>query len=301
MPDGGGSCGRPDDGLPAQRPRDPEARGRAVRRPGDRLAAAGQELAPVRLRGLRLPHEAARRRAARARPRGRRPGRDAHVEPPRAPRDVHRRARRRLRHPHPEPPAAPRRQHVHREPRRGQGARRRQGALAARGAVRRPRRLRARDRRGRGRRARGRDRLRGARRLGGRERVRLPRHRRARGGRDVLHERDDRPAEGRRLLAPRDRDPRADGGGPPRPPRGRHGPPGRADVPRERLVLPVQLHAGRREAGLPGAAPRPGEPPRRLRRGGGDGERRGADDLDGDPAGARRESHRAGTSPACAR
>ena len=50
------------------------------------------------------------------------------------------------------------------------------------------------DRRRRGRDARGRDRLRGAPRLGGRERVLVSRHRRARRGRDVLHERDDRAA-----------------------------------------------------------------------------------------------------------
>ena len=44
-------------------------------------------------------------------------------------------------------------------------------------------------------------------------------------GRDVLHERHDRPAEGRRLLAPRDRDPRAHRGRAARDHRGRHRPP----------------------------------------------------------------------------
>ena len=43
-------------------------------------------------------------------------------------------------------------------------------------------------------------------------------------------------------------------------------PPRRADVPRERLVLPVLLHDDRRQAGLPRPAPRSREPARGLRR-----------------------------------
>ena len=79
----------------------------------------------------------------------------------------------------------------------------------------------------------------------------VPRHRRARGGGDVLHERHHRPAEGRRLLAPRDRDPlaRLDAS------RARSGSPSadavparRADVPRERVGLPVHVHARRRRS-----------------------------------------------------
>ena len=73
---------------------------------------------------------------------------------------------------------------------------------------------------------------------------------------DVLHERHHRAAEGRPLLAPRDRDPRADGDRVPRHARRRRLPPGRADVPRERVVLPVLLHDDRRQAGLPRPAPR---------------------------------------------
>ena len=42
-------------------------------------------------------------------------------------------------------------------------------------------------------------------------------------------------------------------------------PPGRADVPRERVVLPVLLHDDRRQAGLPRPAPRSRQPARGLR------------------------------------
>ena len=45
--------------------------------------------------------------------------------------------------------------------------------------------------------------------------------------------------------------------------RARHDPAGRADVPRERLGLPVPRDDARREARVPGAVPRPGEPARR--------------------------------------
>ncbi len=84
--------------------------------------------------------------------------------------------------------------------------------------------------------------------------VLLPRPPREHRRSDVLHERYDRPAEGRSLLASRDRDPRAHGDRLPRDVRGRRVPPGRADVPRERVVLPVLVHDDRRQAGLPGAA-----------------------------------------------
>ena len=81
-----------------------------------------------------------------------------------------------------------------------------------------------------------------------------PRDRRALRRRHVLHERHDRAAEGRPLLAPRDRPPlaRLAHGGRARRDRGRHRPAGRPDVPRERLGLPLHVHARRREAGLPG-------------------------------------------------
>ena len=88
-------------------------------------------------------------------------------------------------------------------------------------------------------------------------RVGRPRARRERGRRDVLHERHDRPAEGRRLLAPLD-DPahaRRRVGAPLGigSSRGGHVPAGRADVPRERVGLPVPRGDARREASsIPG-------------------------------------------------
>src|SRR6476659_5211040 len=109
------------------------------------------------------------------------------------------------------------------------------------------------------------------------------------GGGDVLHERHHGPAEGRPLLASRDRAPRPHGRVPPRRERGGHDPARRADVPRERVVLPVHLLPRRSEAGVPGAAPRPREPPRGIRAGEGDPERGRAHDLDGHPPGARRD------------
>ena len=71
-------------------------------------------------------------------------------------------------------------------------------------------------------------------------------------------------------------------------------PPGRADVPRERVGLPVLLHDDRRQAGLPRPAPRPAEPARRLRRAQRHGDGRRADDLAGHPADARCEPRRMG-------
>ena len=115
----------------------------------------------------------------------------------------------------------------------------------------------------------------------------------------MLHERHHRPAQGRPLLAPRDRDPLAglDAERHARPERDGRRAPGRADVPRERLGLPLHVHADRRQPGLPRPASRPAEPARGVRAGRGDGDRRSADDLDGDPAGARREPRRLGPLP----
>ena len=127
-----------------------------------------------------------------------------------------------------------------------------------------------------------------------------PRARRERSRCDVLHERHDRPAEGRALLAPLDDAPHARRRG--RQPDGaRHlgagrDPARRADVPCERLGLPVPGDDARREARLPGAVPRPGEPARRVRVGERDVDGRRADDLARHPPAARRESRAAGTS-----
>ncbi len=86
--------------------------------------------------------------------------------------------------------------------------------------------------------------------------------RRERGGGDVLHERHDRPPARRRLLAPLLRPPRARRR---REQPARHGlrrrrrgAAGRADVPRERLGLPVPRDDAGREARLPRPPPRPG-------------------------------------------
>ena len=96
--------------------------------------------------------------------------------------------------------------------------------------------------------------------------------RRGHGRGDVLHERHDRDAEGRPLLAPLDRPAHARPGarGAARPARDRDGdvPAGRADVPRERVGLSVHVPDGRREARLPRPVPRPGDAARRLRAGG---------------------------------
>ncbi len=127
-------------------------------------------------------------------------------------------------------------------------------------------RLRARRRGRRRRDARRGDRLRGPHRGRRRVGVLVPRHPRAGRGRDVLHERHHGPPQGRPLLAPRDRDPRADGDRVPRDARGRRLPPGRPDVPRERVVLPLRVHDDGRQAGLPRAPPRSSEPARGLRR-----------------------------------
>ena len=68
------------------------------------------------------------------------------MEPLAAPRGVHGLAGRRVRHAHAEPPPPPRRQHVHRDARRRPRAHRRQDPVAARRAVRGPLQVRARHR-----------------------------------------------------------------------------------------------------------------------------------------------------------
>jgi hypothetical protein len=81
----------------------------------------------------------------------------------------------------------------------------------------------------------------------------------------VLHVRDDRPAEGRRVLAPRSGPPQPRAGsGRDRRPRVRRRPTRRADVPCERLGPALHLHDDRSHAGPSRAAPRCGEPVRSL-------------------------------------
>ena len=82
---------------------------------------------------------------------------------------------------------------------------------------------------------------------GGVRAIRLPRGRRASGGRSVLHERHDRQPEGRALLAPLDQ-PALDGDadeGRARPVERRQGAGGRADVPRQRLGAAARRGARR--------------------------------------------------------
>ena len=259
----------------------------------DRHAAPRPELPPLHVRRRRAAGRArSRSRSPGLGPRARRPRRDAVLEPQRAPRGVPRHPLRRLRAAHAEPAAAPERPRLHRDARRRPRRDRRPEPAAAARAVRRPHRDRARPRR--------RGLLRGAARRRRSRRVGRPRARRERGGGDVLHERHDRAAEGRPLLAPLDdaaharrRRRQPDGA--------RHlgagrDPAGRADVPRERVGLSVSRDDARREARLPGAVPRPREPARRLRVGGRhlDGGR--PDDLARDPQHARRRTPASGTS-----
>ena len=283
---------------------DPAARRGAVRPQVDHEPAARQELAHLHLRRFRPSREAALARAPRrARPRRRRPRGDVRLEPPRAHGGLPRRSDRRLRHPHAQPAAPPRRPHLHRDARRRSRPDRRQDAVAARRGVPRPRRVRARDRGRRRRDAARRDRVRGSDRDGRRRGIHLPGHRRALGGGDVLHERHHGAAQGRRLLASRDRDPlaRLDAVELARDRRGGRRAAGRADVPRQRLGLPVHVHARRRGAGLSRPAPRSAVAARRIRRAEGHRHRRRADDLDGDPAAARRRAGHGGTCRGCGR
>ena len=94
------------------------------------------------------------------------------------------------------------------------------------------------------------------------------------------------------LLAPLDRPAGRGARGAARTARDREGdlPPGRADVPRERLGLPLHVPHGRGEDRLPGPVPRPGDVARGLRDPGRDHHVRRADDLDGDPRHARRRA-----------
>ena len=273
----------PDDGLPADAADDPQAGGDVLPAPADRHADAGPELPHLLVRRLRQAGAAALGRAAGTRPRARRPRRDALLEPLPAPRGLPRDPVRRLRPPHAQPAAAPERPRLHRDARGRQGGDRRQVAAAALGAGQGQDGDRARLRR-RGL-VRGTARRRGPGRLRGSEAGRG--HRRG----DVLHERHDRDAEGRPLLAPLRRPAHARAGarGAARPARDRSGdaPPGRADVPRERLGLPLHLPDGRREARLPGALPRSRVAARGLRAARRDDHRRRADDLDGHPRDAR--------------
>ena len=227
------------------------------------------------------------------RARARRPRRDALLEPPPAPRGVLRDPVRRVRPAHAQPPPPPRRPRVHRDARERQGRHRRPRAAAAARELQGRHADRARLRR-RGL-VRGAARDRRPRRVGGS----APRRERGRG--DVLHVRHDRPPARRRLLAPLVRPPRSRRR---REQPARHGlrrrrrgAAGRADVPRERVGLPVPRDDAGREARLPRPAPRP----RLAARGHGAGEGHvgggRADDLDGHPRAARRRARQAGISP----
>ena len=203
-----------------------------------------QQLPPLHVRRHDAAREAARRRAQGPRPGAGRPRRDALLEPLPAHGGVLRHPVRRLRAPHAEPAPALRRRRLHREARRRPRADRRPVAAAARRAVQGRHRHRARLRR--------RGLVRGTAR--GRERRRLARSRARRGHRrgDVLHERHDRDAEGRRLLAPLDRAAHARRrrrqSDVARHFRAGRDPARRADVPRERVGLPVPRRDARVEA-----------------------------------------------------
>ena len=199
----------------------------------------------------------------RARPRARRSRGDALLEPPPAPRGVLRHPVRRLRPAHAEPAPASQRPRVHREPRgRPRGDRRPHACCRAR-AVQGPHADRARVRRRglvRGAARRRRPRRPGSTRSSTRSEAAamcytsgttgLPKgvtysHRST-----VLHALGvaaNNPHRARHLRAGRDS-------------------PGRADVPRECVGLSVPRDDARREARLPGTAPRSREPARRHRR-----------------------------------
>ena len=103
----------------------------------------------------------------------------------------------------------------------------------------------------------------------------------------MLHEWDDRAAQGRPLFASGDCDPRPDGGHPAVDVLERRLPARRADVPRKRVVLSVLLPARGGEACLSRPTSRPGQPAGRVRLTTRQRQRRSSDDLDGHPAGAR--------------
>ena len=137
-------------------------------------------------------------------------------------------------------------------------------------------------------RLRRRGQLRGAARRRVRGRLARPGARRERGGGDVLHERHDRPAERRRLLAPLDDPAHA---------RRRLGLAARACPSARRTRSCRSCRCSTRTPGAiptsramlgakivyPGAAPRPAQPARGLRAGARDVGGGRADDLDGDP------------------
>ncbi len=171
-----------------------------------------------------------------ARPRTRRPRGDAVLEPPPAHGVLLRNPVRGLRAPHPQRPPASERPRLHREARGRPGRDRRPQPPSAARAVSRRDRHRARARR--------RGLVRGAARRRVGRRLARPRARRGRGGGDVLHERHDGEAEGRRLLAPLDgaahvRASATVNGLGLGSARGRRDPARRPDVPRERLGLPA--------------------------------------------------------------
>ena len=235
---------------------------------------------------------AARGRLEGSRARAGRPGRDALLEPLPAPGGVPRDPLRRLRPAHAQPAPASERPRLHRHARGRQGPDRGQVAAAALGAVRRQDADRARLRR--------RGRLRGAARRRRPGRLRGAAARRGHGSGDVLHERHDRAAQGRPLLAPVHRPAHARPGArrAARAARDREGDAaaGRPDVPRQRVGLPLHVPDGRHEAGLPRPLPRSRDAARGLRAGGRHDHRGRADDLDGHPRHARRGARTGGTS-----
>ena len=98
--------------------------------------------------------------------------------------------------------------------------------------------------------------------------------------------------EGRRLLAPLARAALADGGASRLQRRlgAGHDPPGRADVPRQRVGAAVHRHVRRRGARAPGPQARPGERARPDRRRARDADRGRADRVDGAARRARRRA-----------
>ena len=238
----------------------------------------------LHVRRLRQAREAARGRAEGPRPRARRPRRDALLEPLPAPRGVPRHPVRRLRPAHAQPAPAPERPRLHRHARGRQGRDRRQGLLplweqfADKTPI---------------------------------EHVFVVEdsYEELLAGADPDDyedpELDEDTAAAMCYTSGTTGMPKgvlyshrstvlhtlgAGARGAARPARDREGdvPARRADVPRERLGLPVHLPDGRREDRLPRPLPRPGDAARRLRAAGRDDHRRRADDLDGDPRHARR-------------
>ena len=104
----GSAHGRLDDGLPADAPAAPAARGDVLPGQADRHEAPRQELPPLHVPRLLPALPAARGRAEEARARARRPRRDARLEPLPAHGVLPRHPVRRLRPPHAQPAAASR-------------------------------------------------------------------------------------------------------------------------------------------------------------------------------------------------